>query len=235
MSQSTLSAALLLTVLAGCTAATPNSRSRLALGNFDAGLPVASMLERRFATVIRQQYDFSCGSAALATLLSFHHGRNVNEQAAFLGMWNDGDQSAIRRAGFSLLDMKRYLAANGMPANGYQVSIAQIAAARRPGIALIQTGAYKHFVVLKGYENDLAGGTVLLGDPATGLRRMNADAFVKSWNGVLFIIESGGSEVEATFARKDELALAPGGRVMLEMEPVSQAALALTRPTLGDI
>jgi hypothetical protein len=34
---------------------------------------VKSMKERKFEQVVRQQYDFSCGSAALATLLTYHY------------------------------------------------------------------------------------------------------------------------------------------------------------------
>lgn len=218
-------------VLGACAAATPSGTSRLAIGNLDAGLPVHSMLERRFATVVRQQYDFSCGSAALATLLRYHYGKAVDEPSTFLGMWQGGDQALIRQLGFSLLDMKRYLGAHQMPADGYQVTLPQIAKARLPGIALINVGGYKHFVVVKGIDH----GSVLLGDPATGLRRMTEAEFSKGWNGILFVINDDSPKVQATFAASSELALAPGGRITLTMEPVSQAALALTRPVLGDL
>src|ERR1700710_2401501 len=67
---------------------------------------VASMLARKFGTVIRQQYDFSCGSAALATVLHYHYGLPRGETDVFAGMWQDGDQANIRKVGFSLLDMK---------------------------------------------------------------------------------------------------------------------------------
>ncbi|GGI80770.1 hypothetical protein GCM10007973_16580 [Polymorphobacter multimanifer] len=236
MSRSHRAELLLFVGLAGCASAAPDAgTNRLALGNLSTALPVVSMYERRFATVVRQQYDFSCGSAALATLLTYHYARPIDEQATFTGMFRTGDQAAIRRLGFSLLDMKRYLADSGFKADGYQVTLTQIAAARQPGIALIETGGYKHFVVLKGIEPGLGGDSVLLGDPATGLRRMNAAAFLKSWNGVLFVIDAGGAAVQASFARPTELALAPGGQITQQLEPLSQQALALTRPTLGDL
>ncbi|TRW17232.1 C39 family peptidase [Glacieibacterium frigidum] len=235
MSRSARNVAVVALLLGGCSAATPSGTNRLAIGNFEAGLPVASMYERRFATVIRQNYDFSCGSAALATLLRFHYARPVDEQATFVGMWAGGDRAAIRKLGFSLLDMKRYLAANGLSADGYQVSLAQIAKARIPGIALIETGGYKHFVVVKGIKQGLGDETVLLGDPSTGLRRMPVHEFIKAWNGVFFVVGTSGPEVQATFARASELALAPGARTTLQMEPISQAALALTRPGPGDL
>lgn len=227
---------LLPAALGACTATAPDAgTNRLSIGTLNTALPVASMYDRRFATVVRQQYDFSCGSAALATLLHYHYDEPVDEKTTFTGMFATGDRDAIRRLGFSLLDMKRYLAARNMPADGYRVSLAQIATARQVGIALIETGGYKHFVVVKGVEPGLDGDSVLLGDPATGLRRMSAREFQRSWNGVLFVINAGGPGVKASFARPVELALAPGGRVTLQMEPISQQALALTRPTPGDL
>lgn len=234
MSRSGLSLAALV-VLGGCATSTSGGTNRLAIGNFPAALPVASMYERRFATVVRQNYDFSCGSAALATLLRFHYARAVDEQTTFLGMWAKGDQALIRKSGFSLLDMKRYLAAIGFTAEGYQVSLAQIETARIPGIALIETGGYKHFVVVKGLAPGLSGQSVLVGDPATGLRRMSASEFAKAWNGIFFVIGESSAATKASFARPAELALAPGSRTSIDLEPISQATLALTRPGPGDI
>ncbi|WP_449406271.1 C39 family peptidase, partial [Massilia phosphatilytica] len=67
-------------------------------------VPVKSMRELRFTSTTRQQYDFSCGSAALATLLTYHYGHPISETVAFKAMWDNGDQAKIRREGFSLLD-----------------------------------------------------------------------------------------------------------------------------------
>lgn len=192
--------------------------------DMQAAFPVRSILERRYTTVVRQQYDFSCGSAALATLLRFHYGEPVDERVTFLGMWRDGDQAQIRKLGFSFLDMKRFLAANKLAADGYRVSLDDIAKARLPGIALITVFGYRHFVVLKGVEAD----SVLLGDPALGLRRVSRHEFTKSWNGILFAINNRAEYAKTTYNRTAELAMAPGGRSTLTMEPVSQAALSLT-------
>jgi predicted double-glycine peptidase len=80
-------------------------------------VPVKSMKELKFSSTTRQQYDFSCGSAALATLLTYHYGYPINETVAFKAMWEIGDQAKIRREGFSLLDMQRYLASIGFKAD----------------------------------------------------------------------------------------------------------------------
>lgn len=232
MSRSIRNVALTAFALASAHAgASDLGQNRLSANGVNAALPVTSILERRFQTVIRQQFDFSCGSAALATLLHFHYNDPHTERDTFVGMWNGGDQAAIRRLGFSLLDMKRYLATRGVTADGYRVSVDQIARARVPGIALVDVSGYKHFVVVKGVE----GGSVLLGDPSLGLRRVPVREFGAMWNGVFFVINAMPGRAAPPFNAPLELALAPGGRATLSMEPVNQAALALTRPIPGDL
>lgn len=202
----------------------------MTFGSADYAAPVHDMIGRRFLTVIRQQYDFSCGSAALATLLRFHYDDPQTEQTVFLGMWRDGDRAQIRRLGFSLLDMKHYLATRGLAADGYRVSLVQIAKARLPGIALINAQGYRHFVVIKGIED----GRVLLGDPALGVRHVDVRAFAKMWNGIYFALNAPPKSSTA-FSSPDEWALAPRAVFMGSMEPVSLQALALTRPFPGEI
>jgi predicted double-glycine peptidase len=219
-------------LLSGCTGAQFAEGGNLT--NFSPtlnfGVPVTSLIGRRFETVVRQQYDFSCGSAALATLLRYHYDDPQNEQSVFLGMFRDGDQDQIRRLGFSLLDMKRYLAARGVAADGYRVRIDQIAEAGIPGIALIDFEGYRHFVVVKGIDAD----TVLLGDPSLGLRRETIARFTRQWNGVFFIV-SGRADVGKThFNMAADLARAPRGRPNLPADPLELAQLALMRPGPGE-
>ncbi|GMM92717.1 hypothetical protein MTsN3n11_10190 [Qipengyuania sp. MTN3-11] len=144
-----------------------------------------------FRSVIRQRYDFSCGSAAIATLLTHHYGRPLNEREAFVAMWRTGDRDAIKQHGFSLLDMRSYLSSIGFVAEGYRLTFDQLRAVRRPTIALIDLNGYKHFVVIKGVRGD----RVLTGDPTLGLTEYSADDFSKHWNGiVLAITQAPGTE-----------------------------------------
>ena len=146
--------------------------------------PVVSLREARFQTVYRQQLDFSCGSAALASLLTFHYELRTSEQEALLAMWEGGDQEKIRRLGFSLLDMKKYLASRGLRADGFEASLDDLRKAGLPAIVLLNINNYKHFVVIKGIRDD----EVLVGDPAFGVNIMPRAKFEASWNGILFVI-----------------------------------------------
>ena len=130
-----------------------------------------TFLDRRFAEVVRQRYDFSCGSAALATLLRYGYGYRVREDNAFRGMWAEGDREQIRRLGFSLLDMKRWLESEGLAADGYKVSLEEVAATGLPGIAMVTTRGYRHFVVVRG----VTAGEVLVADPSAGVQIMDRE------------------------------------------------------------
>jgi uncharacterized protein len=67
-------------------------------GNYN--VQVMSWAEIPFRTIVRQQYDFSCGSAAVATLLTHHYGRPTAEHHSFAAMWKAGDQKIIQKSGF---------------------------------------------------------------------------------------------------------------------------------------
>lgn len=150
----------------------------------DASLAVHTWKDIPFRWVVRQQYDFSCGSAALATLLEFQYGLKVDEPIVFKAMWKTGDQAKIRKVGFSLLDMKRALRDTGIKADGFRLTLDQLEHAKVPAIALITVGRYKHFVVIKGVRD----GRVLTGDPALGLKIYSRKDFEGIWNGIAFLI-----------------------------------------------
>jgi predicted double-glycine peptidase len=154
-------------------------------------VPVKSMkqalAEMRFRSTVPQKYDFSCGSAAVATLLTYHYGRRASEEQVIQEMFARGDKPKIQREGFSLLDMKLYLESKGFRADGFEATLEQVVKFGAPGIVLIQDSGYKHFVVLKGVEKDW----VLLGDPARGGRIMSREEFESIWQGrVFFVIHS---------------------------------------------
>jgi uncharacterized protein len=199
-----------LALLAALVTMSPALPGEVVLPNLPGGpsLTLMSMEEGKFREVVRQRYDFSCGSAALATLLTYHYGRPTSEQQVFEAMWAAGDRAKISREGFSLLDMKQYLAARGLAADGFRVALDKLEAARIPAIALIDAGGYRHFVLIKGID----GERVLVGDPAQGARIVGRAQFEAMWNGMLFVLRSESEIGQQSFDRKEAwrvLAAAP--------------------------
>lgn len=148
-------------------------------------VPLKTWKEARFVATVRQQFDFSCGSAALATLLTHHYNTPVTEQVVFEQMYNNGDQAKIRQQGFSLLDMQRFLATRGFRGDGFQLPLEKLIEARLPAVVLVSDHGYNHFVVIKG----AADGRILVGDPSKGARAIPVELFRQMWlNKLLFVI-----------------------------------------------
>lgn len=154
-------------------------------GNGSYAVRVKSLREVRFDKTVSQQRDWSCGSAAVATLLTYHYGHPITEPQAIEAMFASGDQDKIRKEGFSLLDMKRFLESLGYTADGFEASLDKLARVGVPAIVLINDGGYNHFVVVKGIRY----GNILVGDPARGARVIPRAAFEAMWpNRILFVI-----------------------------------------------
>ncbi len=150
----------------------------------DYSVNVMSWWEIPFRSVVRQRYDFSCGSAAVATILSHHYGRPTGEQEPFKAMWAKGDKDMIRKVGFSMFDMKNYLTEIGYTAEGFRLKVGDLEKIKRPLIVLLDLKGFKHFVVVKGVNK----GRILTGDSVLGLTEYSVQDFDKMWNGIALAI-----------------------------------------------
>lgn len=142
--------------------------------------PVRSLLEIRQHAVVVQKFDLSCGAAALATLLNYQFGDHVTETEVTRGLIRRKEYIAhpelVRiRQGFSLLDLKRYVATRGYVGVGYGNLEMSDLIRLAPLIVAVSPFGYNHFVVFKG----LVGDRVVLADPAYGNRTMPRDKFEK--------------------------------------------------------
>ena len=201
-------------------------------GGANIQMPLESIEKRKFSTVVRQQFDFSCGSAALATLLTHHYNRRTVETEAFRAMWEAGDQTRIRELGFSLFEMKSYLESIGLLADGFKVTTDRLADIGVPGIALINDRGYRHFVVVKGITRK----SILLGDPSKGLMSISRRRFEKIWDGTILYIRSDLSTGKNSFNRVSEWKLSPSAPARddpLEYESLEEQVLSQTRPSFS--
>ena len=143
-------------------------------------------LEDQFRGIVRQAYDYSCGSAALTTLLNGYVGTQLNEQQTMSGLLRYGEyERIIERRSFSLLDMKRFVAALGLESGGYRGEFSDLVKQGQPAIVPISYAGFKHFVVYKAYKN----GRVYVADPALGNISFDEERFKEVWeNNTLFLI-----------------------------------------------
>ncbi|MFA6012159.1 MAG: C39 family peptidase [Desulfobacteraceae bacterium] len=139
--------------------------------------------------LVKQTYDYSCGSAALATLMKFYLGEQFSEKQVIHGMLQYGDPERIKqRRAFSLLDMKKFVNALGYEANGYKGNLEDIQDSEFwPCIVPIKIFEYRHFVVVKGIHN----GHIFIADPWRGHSSYTLSRFEDIWyENVMFVVSS---------------------------------------------
>lgn len=142
--------------------------------------------ELKYRHIVRQAYDYSCGSAALVTILKYHLGLSVSEQQAMEGMLERGEkEKIIERRGFSLLDMKRYVASLGAESAGFRAEVKDLLTLEHPAIVPITYAGSKHFVVLRGIRD----GLVYIADPSAGNIVFSVNEFSTLWDrNTLFMV-----------------------------------------------
>jgi predicted double-glycine peptidase len=150
---------------------------------------VKSMMEIRSTQVVRQRWDYSCGSAALSTVLTHHLGDPTPESAVVVSILRRTDPVRVRsRGGFSLLDLKHYLGRRGYDSTGYvDLELHELEEFAVPPIVPVSLKGYDHFVVFRGRHGD----RVVLADPAFGNMTMSVVRFLELWpSRIAFVVTS---------------------------------------------
>ena len=161
---------------------------------------IVSMREQHFINMVPQQTDFSCGAAALATIMNYAYNFNLTEADVIEGMLKVSDPQLVQSKGFSLLDIKNYVETLGLRGRGYSVNPEILDRIKIPTIALLDIRGYKHFVVLKTATQD----KVYIADPALGNRVMDRQDFIDGWNRVTFAVIGDGFDRDTILLRPKE-------------------------------
>lgn len=164
-----------------------------ALWSVDAGASASllaatlSLKEIREAGVITQQWDTSCGAAALATVLTYRFDDPVSEREVARGLLRQTEPLKVRhRGGFSMLDMKRYVEARGYRAIGFRGLSLDDIRYFDGAIVPIKVHGYSHYVVFDGLTPE---GRVRFADPAFGNRTFSRERFEEAWvQGMAFVM-----------------------------------------------
>jgi uncharacterized protein len=144
--------------------------------------PVKSLLEMRRDNVVIQEWDLSCGAAALTTILNQQFGDPASEKEIAKALiarkeYIDNPKVVQVRQGFSLLDLKRVAESRGYVGTGYGKMGLDDLIERAPVLVPIMANGYNHFVIFRGRMND----RVLVADPAFGNYTMRINKFEHAW------------------------------------------------------
>lgn len=196
-------------LLAGLFGLSTAARAQMAfdttrIGFAPATVQIKTFRDLRYREMMQQRYDFSCGSAALASLLHYGYGLDVSETELIKKMLVGADPKEVVKNGFSMLDMKRYVESIGYRGHGFRIKPDALYQLQMPVIALMEVRGYRHFVLVKG----ASAGRVFIADPALGHRVVFEKDFVKSWNGVVLAVVGDKPMLASSFLMRDRGSLA---------------------------
>jgi len=151
---------------------------------------VRNAKEIRTAGVILQQRDFSCGAAALATVLNKFWGEKTDETALLIAIATTLSKAELEeriKNGLTLTDLKRVCDRFGYTTVLGKLTVDKLADIKVPLIVGITVNDYDHFVVVRGADDKF----VYLADPAVGRMRVPIEEFAQQWqkNAVLVVVK----------------------------------------------
>ena len=133
-------------------------------------VPVQSWKSLRDVRVVKQDLDYSCGAASLATLLNEFYGLSLTEPQILKDM-NKQDMLA------NFEDMARVVSRYGFKAGGVALSYEQLSKLTVPVVVYLHHRGQDHFSVLRG----ISATHVQLADPSWGNRIFSKPQFLEMW------------------------------------------------------
>lgn len=120
--------------------------------------------------IVKQQLDYSCGAASMATILNEFYSMSVTEEDVLTRM------GATDRSSFQQL--ADVAPSYGVRAGGLMLSFDDLRQLKIPAIAYVQYRGEDHFTVIRGIRRD---GVVHVADPSWGNRQLTAHQFRRMW------------------------------------------------------
>ena len=146
---------------------------------YSVDVPVRSWREMRDQDVVRQQYDFSCGAASMATIMKYFYDVDVTENGivqAVLKLKGIGEEAhKFEKSDFALsfADLADYGKVLGFKGIGVALDMNGLRKLQIPVILYIKIRSFEHFTVFKG----ISGGFVHLADPSFGNMKVKMAKF----------------------------------------------------------
>jgi hypothetical protein len=194
-------------LLDGCANIPTSHPTFLSSGNIRVGKSIKTWKELREQNVIMQKRDYSCGAAAIATLMRHYFQDDITEKEILDNITsglNEVELKKRKKKGFSLLDLKKFAERRGYIAMGTKLKLSSLPKLRGPVLVFLDLKDYKHFAILRGIK----GNRVFIADPSRGNMRMSIDKFAEEWAGVTLVLGKKGFKTPTEYPLKiqeDEL------------------------------
>jgi uncharacterized protein len=166
---------------------------------FSHSTPTQSWQAQKFRGITKQWRDFSCGPAAISTLITSYLGGDVNEEKVWLQIKTQNDAAKIadiEKNGASFFDLKKATVALGYQAEGYQISFDELLKIGDPVIVHMNKLGFKHYSVYRGRFS----GRIYLADSLRGNITLSLEQFQSEWTGNVLAVWLPGKEIAGIHA-----------------------------------
>jgi predicted double-glycine peptidase len=149
-----------------------------------------SWTELKKENIVMQQRDYSCGAAALATIMRYHLKEDVTELGLLLEvvrMLTPEEMQERIKNGLSISDLRRLAVRTGHQASIGKVEFKDLREVKVPLVVGLIVNGFDHFAVYRGTDDQY----VYLADPARGHVRTPIPEFLKQWqkNTILVVVK----------------------------------------------
>jgi hypothetical protein len=130
--------------------------------------------------IVMQQRDYSCGAAALATIMRYHFEDPVTEDQVLGVLDNLLTLEEIKdriENGLAMSDLRKAAVKMGYQSAVAKMTMQKLFEAKTPLVVGIEEDGFKHFVVYRGTDRQF----VYLADPIRGNLRLFTEEFGKQW------------------------------------------------------
>ena len=147
---------------------------------FSVTKPIKSWIEFKNENLTRQNYDYSCGSASLSTILKYYYDLNVSEKDILDDVLKqkgfditkkekleDGDTS------LSFFDLAKFSQQKGFKALGLALDLKSLKKLKAPVILYVKIRKDEHFTIYKNMDDRY----VYLADPSFGNMKIRLSKF----------------------------------------------------------
>lgn len=146
----------------------------------------------RDESIVKQELDYSCGAASIATILKYFYNFDTSEREVLKSLNIYANSEIAKSNGYSFSSMKKGVANLGFRAEGYSTSFDQLSKLKIPVIVYLRYRGRNHFSVLTGINENF----ISLADPSLGNITLSKYDFLRRWestdnsdfNGKMFVI-----------------------------------------------
>ncbi len=150
-----------------------DSHIHLSYPTVQGSLPLQTWKDLRDKDIEKQDLDYSCGSAATATILRSFYGQAIYEKDILDEVIKAGDDGTA-----SFADLSQAVTTFGFKAIGLTLSFDKLKQLQIPALVYLKYRDKDHFSVIRGIDQK---GNVRLGDPSWGNRTFSKYQFFSMW------------------------------------------------------